>query len=55
MAKKPTEEAAAKSAESKKAVTPKKTTAKKTTKKEVAPKVEDTEATPVAEEATPVI
>ena len=55
MAKKPTEEAAANSAEPKKAVTPKKTTAKKTTKKEVAPKVEETVAAPVAEETTPVV
>ena len=55
MAKKPTEEAAAKSAKPNKAVTPKKTTAKKTTKKEVAPKVEETVAAPVAEQATPVV
>ena len=49
MAKKPTEEAAAKSAEPKKAVTPKKTTAKKTTAKKTTKKDEVTETVQIQE------
>ena len=54
MAKKPTEEAAAKSAEPKKAVTPKKTTAKKTTKKEEVTETVETQEAPVSDSTVDV-
>ena len=54
MAKKPTEEAAAKSAEPKKAVTPKKTSAKKTTKKEEVTETVETQEATVADSTVDV-
>jgi len=54
MAKKPTEEAAANSAEPTKAVTPKKTTAKKTTKKEEVTETVETQEAPVADSTVDV-